>query len=235
MLVLECPKCGSGRYLSEQSKLAGRRFTYLPLMPRLHRLFGNHNIAQALQSHCIVQDDNNSIFDIHQSLFWKRVYSTTGIFQGDHRGISLALCTDGVNPFAHNKVSYSMWPIILTLLNLPRSIRNKFASIMLVGIIPGNRAQESQSLNPYLDILVDELLELSNCTLFDAYQNASFECKVAVLLYVLEYPGICKTMSMVGSGGFRGCMFVTFKGCGMKIFTKLFIYKTEDFFLQNQT
>lgn len=27
-------------------------------------------------------------------------------------------CTDGVNPFAHNKVTYSMWPIMLTLLNL---------------------------------------------------------------------------------------------------------------------
>jgi len=106
--LLECPKCGSGRYLPEQSKLAVRMFMYLPLKPRLHTLFENHNIAQVLLSHCTVRDDDNSIFDIHQSVFWKTAYSTTGLFQGDHRGISLVLCTDGVNLFAHNKVSYSI-------------------------------------------------------------------------------------------------------------------------------
>ena len=67
---------------------------------------------------------------------------------------------------------------------------------MLVGIIPSNKGQEPRSLNPYLNILVDELLELSGCTLFDAYQKAPFEWKVALLLYVLDYPGISKTLSI---------------------------------------
>ena len=58
---------------------------------------------------------------------------------------------------------------------------------MLVGIVPSNGAQEPYSLNPYMDILVDELLELSSCSLYDAYQDAPFDCKVAVLLYILEY------------------------------------------------
>ena len=217
----ECPKCGSERYISEQSKLAVRRFTYLPLKKRLQRLFGNHNMAQVLQSHCVAhENDDDNIFDIHQSATWKKVYGSNGMFKEDHRGISLALCTDGVNPFAHNKVSYSMWPIMLTFLNLPRSLRNKFASIMLVGIVPSNGAHEPYSLNPYLDILVDELLELSNCTLYDAYQNAPFECKVAVLLYVLDYPGVCKTMSVVGSGGLQGCMFCNIQGVRNKDLNK---------------
>ena len=207
-----CPKCGSGRYISEQSKFAVRRFTYLPLKPRLQRLFGTHNMAQILQTHCVVQDtddDDDTIYDIHQSEAWRKAYSKEGIFKEDHRGISLALCTDGVNPFAHNKISYSMWPIMLTLLNLPR---NKYASIILVGIVPSNGAQEPHSLNPYLDILVDELLELSSCKFYDAYRNAPFECKVAVLLYILDYPGMCKTLSVVGSGGLKGCMFCDIRG-----------------------
>ena len=127
---------------------------------------------------------------IHQSSGWKNAYCNTGLFEGDPRGLSLALCTDGVNPFAHNKVSYSMWPIMLTLLNLPRRIRNHFGSILLVGIIPSNGSHEPKSLNPYLEILVDELLELSNSKLFDSYQGAPFTCKLAVLLCVLDYPGI---------------------------------------------
>ena len=232
--LTECPKCGCKRYVSEQSKLAVRRFTYLPLKPRLQRLFGNHNMAQVLQSHCAVRGSNDSIYDIHQSASWKRAYSVNGVFKENHRGISLALCTDGVNPFAHNKVTYSMWPIMLTLLNLPRRLRNKYASIMLVGIVPSNGAQEPYSLNPYMDILVDELLELSSCSLYDAYQDAPFDCKVAVLLYILDYPGICKTLSVVGSGGLQGCMFCNIQGIRNKHLDKT-VYLQNRRFLPSES
>ena len=208
-----CPKCGCDRYISEQSHTAVRRYTYLPLKPRLVRMFGNANMAHVLQSHAVIHDTkDNHVADIHQSLAWKKAYDKDGLFEGDPRGIALALCTDGVNPFAHNKVSYSMWPIMLTLLNLPRNLRNRFASIMLVGIVPSNGSQEPKSLNPYLEILVDELLELSNFRLYDAYQKAPFNCKVALLLHILDYPGMCKVMSVVGSGGLHGCMFCSIKG-----------------------
>ena len=124
-----------------------------------------------------------------------------GIFGGDTRGISLALCTDGVNPFAHNRVVYSMWPIMLTILNLPRRLRNRFTNIVLVGIIPGNEAKEAKSLDPYLEVLVDELLEITGSKMYDAYRGAPFHAKIAVLLHVLDYPGMGKVMGVVGSGG----------------------------------
>ena len=152
------------------------------------------------------------VYDIQQSKAWEAAYSESGVFCGDPRGISLALCTDGVNPFAHNKVVYSMWPIMLTLLNLPRKIRNLFSSILLVGIVPANGSKEPHNLNPYIDILVDELLEFSNSTIFDAFQHAPFKAKVEILLHILDYPGICKVMSIVGSGGINGCMFCDLKG-----------------------
>ena len=209
-LLSVCPRCGGRRYVSDQFDIPTRRFTYLSLKPRLIRLFGNSNMAQVLQSHATIKNsDTNSVFDLHESWGWKSAYSSNGVFKGDPRGVSLALCTDGVNPFAHNKVSYSMWPIMLTLLNLPRFMRNRFASILLVGIVPSNG---SKSLNPYLDVLVDELLELSSSTLHDAYTNAPFECKTAILLHILDYPGINKVLSVVGSGGLQGCMFCDIKG-----------------------
>jgi len=109
-------------------------------------------------------------------------------------------------------VQYSMWPNMLTLLNLPRNLRNRFASILLVGIVPSNGAQEPHSLDPYLHVLVDGLIELSSFTLYDAYQDALFNCKVTLLHYVLDYPGIGKVLSVVGSGGLQGCMFCTIEG-----------------------
>lgn len=208
-----CPKCDKRRYVSDQSRIPTRRFTYLPLKPRLVRLFGNSNMAQILQSHATIKNpDTDNFFDLHGSEGWKNAYSINGVFKGDPRGISLSICADGVNPFAHNKVTYSMWPIMLTLLNLPRHMRNRFASILLVGIVPGNGSQEAKSLNPYLDILVDEMLELSGSTLYDAYRDAPFECKTAILLHTLDYPGIGKVLSVVGSGGLQGCMFCDIQG-----------------------
>ena len=138
----ECPKCGNVRYIGS-SKIAIRRFTYLPLKPRLVRLFNTSNMAQVLQDLATFREcDESSIYDIHQSTAWNDAYRVGGLFGGDKRGISLAFCTDGVNPFAHNKVAYSMWPIMLTLLNLPRSMRNLFASIVLVGIVPSNGSKD---------------------------------------------------------------------------------------------
>jgi len=123
---------------------------------------------------------------------------------------SLALCTEGVNPFNHNKVTYSMWPIMLTILNLPRKVRNHLGNILLVGIVPANGSREAHNLNSYLDILVDELLEISASTIFDAYRNAPFTYKVE-LLYILGYPGICKLFG-IGSGAYNGCAWCHIQG-----------------------
>ena len=208
----KCPMCGSSRYLSEQSHTAVRRFTYLPLKSRLERMFGNATVAQILQSHNSPQDEVTPIFDIHQSPAWKKAYDKDGIFKGDPRGISLALCTDGVNPFAHNRVQYPMWPVMLTILNLPRRFRNRFSSIMIVGIIPSNGSHEPKSLDPFLKVLVDEIKELCSYRVYDAYQKNHFNCKVELFLHILDYPGMCKVMSVVGSGGIQGCMFCNING-----------------------
>lgn len=144
---------------------------------------------------------------------WKSVYSNDGIFKGDPRGLSVAFCTDGVNPFSHNRIAYSMWPIMLTLLNLPREIRSTFGNIILLGIIPGNGSQEPSNVDPYLEVFIDELIQLSdNTTLFDSYQDAPFQLKVEILLYVLGLPRLREDIEYVRSGSYKGCLWCDIKG-----------------------
>ena len=131
---------------------------------------------------------------------------------GDCRGISFALNTDDVNPYSQNKVNYSMWPIILMVLNLPRKVCHLFANVWLVGTIPGNGSKEPNNLDPYLDVLVDELLELTNKKMFDTYQNAPFSLKVNVLMYVLDYPGISKVFNVKGVNAYQGCAWCELEG-----------------------
>lgn len=106
-----CPICHSSRFLMDN--IPAKRFTYLPIGPILEYLFGTTSLSKIVQSHAPRTD--TCMYDIHDSPSWKDAYSATGQFRGDKRGIGFALCTDGVNPFSSNKVTYSMWPIVVNV------------------------------------------------------------------------------------------------------------------------
>ena len=96
-------------------------------------LFQEQNLSKLLQSHS-TQAFTTEVHDIHQT--WKEWYGENGIFQGDSRGLALALCTDGTNPYSKEKNAYSMWPITLSILNLhlPSSLRSSAGTLPAGGI-----------------------------------------------------------------------------------------------------
>lgn len=90
----ECPKCNEPRY-QRDSKIARKVFKYIPLAPRLNRMFKNEKISRDLQSH--LKPSNSSatvISDIHQSQAWKSRYNVTGPFRGmlvEFRSVSVLM------------------------------------------------------------------------------------------------------------------------------------------------
>lgn len=174
-------------------------------------MFGTATIAEVLQSHS-GDTESSMLQDVIGSGSWKSVYSETGFFKGDSRGLALQLSTDGVNPFSGNKVVYSMWPVMLTVLNFPKRLRNVFENMLLVGIIPGNGGREPKKVDPYLELVVDELLKLSGSQFYDAFRKAPFTFKVKILNYVLDYPGLNKVFSAVGANALQGCMWCEIRG-----------------------
>ena len=80
-----------------------------------------------------------------------------------------------------------MWPIVLTALNLTSHMRIVAGSMMLVGIIPGR--SEPKNTDVYLDILVDDILELNNLTVYDGFKDEEFKLMADILLHTLDYPG----------------------------------------------
>ena len=105
---------------------------------------------------------------------------------GDKSRISLAFCTDGVNPFSHLRVSYSMWPIMMATLNLPRDRQHHFENMLLLGVIPGNGKHEPKTLDPYLEMIVEdlELLNLQNKKIYDAHGEQMFSLRVEIILHM---------------------------------------------------
>ena len=220
----ECPKCHS---------VEQKRFIYLPVGPRISRIFGEESLAKLLQCHDGSIHTHSLMWDIHDSPVWKDLYSEEGYFQGNRNGISFALELDGVNPYHNVGIQYSMTPIMLTLLNLPRNVRNQFGNIFLVGVIPGSGCSEVSNVNPYIEILVDELLYLTKCKVVDAYLKAPVDIKIKVLLYVLDYPGLCKVFSQQGSGGLSGCHWCHMRGVYCSHLSKT-IYLSNNALFSNQ-
>ena len=94
-----CPVCNSCRY-KPNSIVPQRRFVYMPIGPRLERLYGTKNniISELLQSYTNISSDKMN--DIQDSPCWKALFGVDGPFGGDKRGLALSLCVDGVNPFS---------------------------------------------------------------------------------------------------------------------------------------
>ena len=192
--LTQCPQCREPRYQS--GKVPRKRFKYLPIGPRIRRYFSSAQTSQLLQSHHTVASESHGIHDIHHTETWTNWYSSQGIFRGDKRGLALAICADGMNPFAKEKNTYSMWPITVSLLNLHPSLRHLPGFLQLVGVIPGKA--EPKNTDPYLQIIVDELHELNDSVMFDAYQNENFFLRTAVLLHIFDYPGQNKVFHCQG-------------------------------------
>ena len=67
-------------------------------------------------------------------------------------------------------------------------------------------------MNIYLDILVDELMELNTIRLYDAHLGEEFDLSVRILSYVLDYLGIGKLFHTLRSGAYQGCLWCEIQG-----------------------
>lgn len=197
----QCPICGEPRYKSGSDNIPQKRFIHLPLETRIRRMFSHTETARLFQQHAAHEEGSSTqskmVSTIHETNIWKGWYSSGGIYDGDQRAVSFGMCTDGVNPFAAEKVNYSMWPIVLFPLNFPAHVRKLSSSMMLVGIIPGPK--EMLNIDPYLDIVVDDVTALNGVEMYDAYNGCVFKLKATVLLHVLDYPGQNKVFHCQGT------------------------------------
>ena len=191
-----CPICGEDRYVNGGC-VPKKRFKYIPLASRMKRYFETATTSRLLQGHSAsITSTTTEIHDIHHTKTWKKWYSPGGLFGGDVRGLSLGLCLDGTNPYAKEKNSYSMWPMLVSILNLPPLLRRSTEFLQLVGIIPGK--QEPKNTNTYLQVLVDELKELNGTQIYDGHQKNWFNVQAELLLHVMDYPGQNKVFHMYG-------------------------------------
>jgi len=112
---------------------------YLPLAPRLQRLYSSPATARNMKWHFENVPEKGVLIHPSDREAWKHFDRTYPNFAAEPRNVRLGLCSDGFSPFNMSGRPYSCWPVIVTPYNLPPSMCMKEEYMFLTIIIPGRK------------------------------------------------------------------------------------------------
>ncbi|CAM8886585.1 unnamed protein product [Rhodiola kirilowii] len=140
---------------------------------------------------------------------WKHFDSCYPEFAAETRNVRLRLCSDGFNPFRNNAKSYSCWPVMVTLYNLPPWMCMKTRFMWLTILIPGP-TNPKKRIDMYLRPLIDDLKALWNVGFitYDASREENFTLRAALIWTISDFSdyGMLSGWSMRGKLGCPYCM-----------------------------
>jgi hypothetical protein len=203
-----CPTCHEERY---QTSGSSRIFTFVPLRPRLHALFGQAELARRLQdypsevmSKC--SDEPGSVMDFWNGDLVKKL-KNDGFFK-TRTEIALTLSVDGVQLVKQG--THQVWPIMGIIMNLPADMRYNKQYLLLFGAIPGPNMP--RDIFSFLGPLLVKQLSQTGMTVWNAAEGLYVNVKVQLCMVTGDQPAISKLMCMKGHTGKRPCPFCLIKG-----------------------
>lgn len=212
-----CPYCNEARFRADGKPR--KRFTYIPLIPRLVAFAGNEAMAAKMtyraHTHRHIAGRTTDIFDgsNYRSLCGKKVElngkTLDHKYFEDSRDIALGLSTDGFAPFKRRK--HTAWPLVVFLYNLPPELRVLIDSILSLGIIPGPK--KPIDADSFLWPFVRELLRLMHgVRAYDILSSKLFSLRAYLILAFGDIPAISMIMRMKGHNGFCPCRMCEITG-----------------------
>nr|KYP59483.1 hypothetical protein KK1_014919 [Cajanus cajan] len=194
----QCPRCGLSRYKKKQDDSdydvstkgpPAKVLWYLPIVPRLKRLFANADDAKLMRWHEDERKCDGSLRHPADCLQWKKIDSMFPNFGKEPRNVRLGLATDGMNPFGNLSTKHSSWPVLLTIYNLPPWLCMKRKYLMLSMMISGPR-QPGNDIDVYLSPLVEDLKMLweEGIDVFDGYSGELFRLRAMLFCTINDFP-----------------------------------------------
>ena len=192
-----CPECNASRFKrgkSPQGETVEKLMSsapakvvwYLPIIPRLKRLFTNKNEAKLLRWHEEERKDDGVMRHPADACQWQAIDNAFPLFGEDPRNIRFGMSTDGINPFGNMSSRHSTWPVVMWMYNLPPWLCLKRKYIHLSLLIQGPK-QPGNDINMYMKLLYEELATLwKGVEVWDAYGEDSFNMKGLLLTTVQD-------------------------------------------------
>jgi len=156
----ECKFCDSPRYrLNRNGRTLNKSMFYLPIIPRLQRLFASMKTASHMTWH-----HSNKIPGVLRhpcdGEAWKHFDEVYPDFAADPRNVRLGLFSDGFTSYIQASTKpYSCWPIIVTPYNLPLEMCMTKSYMFFVCVVPGPYNPKA-AIDVFLEPLIDDLKRL---------------------------------------------------------------------------
>jgi hypothetical protein len=144
------------------TKVAVKQLCYIPITPRLKRLFLCEEMAQQMRKHkegICGSKDVDIMSHLANVETWHALHHFYPEFARDPRSVRLGLSMDGFQPYSSDSTAYSCWPGFVILYNLPPNKCLKEGFIFSALVIPGPKEPKKQ-MNIFLCSLMEELKEL---------------------------------------------------------------------------
>ncbi|XP_016436464.1 uncharacterized protein LOC107762612 [Nicotiana tabacum] len=190
--ILEnCKFRGMSRFkqLASGNKVTVKSMHYLPLIPRLKRLYASMSSAPHMRWH--FENKRPPVVLCHPSdgEAWKHFDRVFPNFANEPRNIRLGLCADRFTPFSISATPYSCWPVFVTLYNLPPEMCMTSPYLFLTCIIPGTRNPKSL-IDIYLQPLIHELQILwhEGVATYDISTKQNFNLRAALMWTINDFP-----------------------------------------------
>jgi hypothetical protein len=190
----KCTICKEPRYeettaKNNSSKIPRKVLRYLPITPRLQRLYMSQSTAKHMDYHARPRDSEKIMVHPSDGEAWKEFDKEHKNFAKEVRNVRLCLATDGFTPFGMTAASYSCWPVFVVPYNLPPELCMKQSNLILALVIPGPD-YPGKTLNVFMQPLIDELDDLwkNGVHTFDSHRKQNFILKAALLWTIHDFP-----------------------------------------------
>ncbi|KAK1410808.1 hypothetical protein QVD17_37348 [Tagetes erecta] len=208
----KCVECGASRYKRikdsdevdddvEKNGPPAKILWYLPIIPRLKRLFSNEKEAKLLRWHSDERVSDGKLRHVADSPQWRTIDRKYRDFGKETRNIRFGLSSDGINPFGNMSSRHSTWPVLLCIYNLPPWLCMKRKYIMMSLLIQGPR-QPGNDIDVYLSPLIDDLKTLweSGVDVYDAYMKEHFRLRAMLFCTINDFPAYGNLSGFVTKG-----------------------------------
>ena len=129
---------------------------YLPLIPRLQRIYASMVIAVSMRWHHESRMEPDVLSHPSDGEAWKHFDQKYPNFSVDPRNVRVGLYADGFTPYGKSGRLYSCWPVIMTPYNLSPALCLEREFLFLIAIIP-DPSNPKNKIDVFLQSLIDEL------------------------------------------------------------------------------
>ena len=193
----DCPVCG----VQKKSY-----FIQLRVTEQLRELYSRNGFYDKLQLRFQrPRQTPNSISDIYDSNLYREWMGNN--FLSDARNISFSWFTDGVPVFKSSKIS--MWPVYLTINELPFEVRKKRENTLLLGFWYDDK---KPNMNTFFYKFREELQEIFDGVQVLLHDNTAITVRGVLLMGVCDLPAKYECLNFIQYNGDHGCAACLLKG-----------------------